>query len=65
MKKLNKKKNNFIHARADAGFVNVIKSYAEASGLPVGVLVRAALQDYIINHPIKKVDDPLKGLRSE
>lgn len=47
-------KDKWLGARVDADMDNRVKLFTEATQMDMGELVRKAVDEYIINHPVKK-----------
>lgn len=46
-------KDKWLGARIDANMDERVKSYTEATHMDMGELVRHAVDEYMLNHPIK------------
>lgn len=54
-------KDKYMGARVDDDTFARVLEYIEAQHLTQGDLVRAAVEEYIINHPVKLIERP-KGV---
>lgn len=52
---MKKAKDKLIAARVDEDLLKQVNEYIESMWLSLGDLIRMALEEYIKNHPIKKV----------
>lgn len=46
-------KDRWLGARIDAPMDVKVKAYTEAAGMDMGELVRDAVSEYMVNHPVK------------
>lgn len=53
-----KVKDKWLGARVDKDVYAAVETYTEAAELNMGDLLRAAVDEYILNHPIKTPREP-------
>lgn len=58
---MRKIKDRWIGTRVDEDYYAEVENYTDATGLNNGELLRAAITEYINNHPPKQVKKPTFG----